>query len=215
MAKPTQQPDIFHRHLSDSETRECITFESKGLQAQYYPKWVDHSVADRWYEALMSSVNWSQDEIVVYGKRHLTPRLSCWMGEPWMSYSYSQHTMQPEPWQGCPREILQKLEASHGDTFNSVLINLYRDGKDSNGWHADDEPELGKRPVIASVSLGAARDFYLREKANHANKVKLNLAHGSLLIMSGDTQKYWQHHVPKRANSGPRINLTYRTMVKM
>ncbi len=163
----------------------------------------------------MSSVNWSQDEIVVYGKRHLTPRLSCWMGEPWMSYSYSQHTMQPEPWQSCPREILQKLEASHGDTFNSVLINLYRDGKDSNGWHADDEPELGKRPVIASVSLGAARDFYMREKANHSNKVKLNLAHGSLLIMSGDTQSLWQHHLPKRANSGPRINLTFRTMVKM
>ena len=129
-----------------------------------------------------------------------------------MAYSYSQHTMQPHSWQDLPLIIKQRIELATGETFNSVLINYYRDGKDSNGWHADDEPELGSKPVIASLSLGAARDFHLRSKRDHSNKHKLNLQHGSLLIMRGATQQQWQHHVPKRASAGPRINLTFRTI---
>jgi len=121
--------------------------------------------------------------------------------------------MQPRPWRALPLEIKQQIEAATGEVFNSVLINFYRDGQDSNGWHADDEPELGYEPVIASFSLGAKRDFHLREKRDHSNKVKIGLDPGSLLMMRGQTQATWQHQIPKRANATARINLTFRTIV--
>ena len=128
-----------------------------------------------------------------------------------MTYRYSQHTMMPNKWTPLLRLIKQRVEQVCGSTFNSVLLNYYRDGKDSNGWHSDDEPELGHEPVIASLSLGAARDFHLRHKQNRQVH-KMNLKPGSLLLMSGKTQACWQHHIPKRASAEPRINLTFRTV---
>ncbi len=121
--------------------------------------------------------------------------------------------MHPQPWIDELIELRQQVEAAVGCRFNSVLVNLYRDGNDSMGWHADDEPELGERPVIASVSLGSARDFLLRPRNRSAGiaNTRLQLSHGSLLVMAGSTQANWQHMVPKRKRiDTPRINLTFR-----
>lgn len=210
MSKLQYQGQLFNEPAS-SETN---VLQKAGLDIEYRQHFVDQALAQTWFELLLAEVPWQQDEITVYGKKHLTPRLSCWMGESWMSYTYSRHTMRPRPWQALPLEIMRFVEAATDETFNSVLINYYRDGRDSNGWHADDEPELGIEPVIASLSLGASRDFHLRNKSDHSQKYKMRLEHGSLLIMRGQTQSCWQHHVPKRVNVGPRVNLTFRTIVR-
>lgn len=203
------QSDLFAQSAENSP----ISLQGEGLSATYLRSFISSEQADIWFAELLNTVTWQQDEITVYGKRHLTPRLSCWMGESWMAYTYSNHTMQPKAWQYLPKQIKQMVEAHTGESFNSVLLNYYRDGQDSNGWHADDEPELGMNPVIASVSLGAGRDFLLRQKRDHSIKHKLYLEHGSLLMMQGRTQEQWQHHVPKRAHAGARMNLTFRKMV--
>ena len=183
-------------------------------ELEYWPEFYQTVDAQRLYETILNETEWRQDRLTVYGKQHLAPRLSCWMGEPWMDYSYSGHTMKTDPWSDTLLSIKQKIEQQCGDTFNSVLINHYRDGKDSNGWHSDDEPELGPRPVIASLSLGATRDFHLRHKKDKSLKHSISLEHGSLLMMRGTTQSHWQHHIPKRANVSSRINLTFRTIVR-
>ena len=122
--------------------------------------------------------------------------------------------MEPLPWIPAILEIKDKIELLAGVTFNGVLLNLYRDGRDSMEWHSDDEKELGKGSVIASVSLGATRRFVFRRRDNNTIKQELNLAHGDLLIMRGETQQYWQHQVPKTAKKvGPRINLTFRLII--
>ena len=165
------------------------------------------------YKYLLSHIDWQQETIQVYGKSHLTPRLSCWMGDQYTAYGYTHTIMHPVPWNKQVLHIKQKIEKTTNESFNSVLINYYRNGKDSNGWHSDDEPELGVNPVIASLSLGAPRDFHLRHKANKKCTHKMNLTNGSLLMMSGTTQQYWQHHIPKRAKAEGRINLTFRTII--
>ncbi len=202
------------RHLFDEYgANQRLSLHGDGLNVEYFPAAIDSETADSWFAGLLGTVKWKQDEVVVYGKRHLTPRLDCWMGESWMSYTYSNNTMSPQPWQSLPLQIKVMVEKITSDSFNSVLINYYRNGQDSNGWHADDEPELGKQPVIASLSLGAPRDFHLRHKRNKQLKHTISLEHGSLLLMRGSTQELWQHQVPKRANAQARINLTFRTMV--
>lgn len=209
MSKLHNQGNLF----TDPSNSETLVLKRDGLDISYQENFVIPEIADQWFERLLHETAWQQDTITVYGKKHLTPRLSYWMGESWMSYSYSQHTMQPHPWQALPLTIKHTIETATGERFNSVLINYYRDGQDSNGWHADDELELGLEPVIASLSLGVARDFHLRNKQDHSDKYTLCLENGSLLMMRGSTQTRWQHHVPKRASAGPRINLTFRYMV--
>ena len=193
----------------------CETHVLKLVDAEveYHPEF--YLEADAWnlYDALLSSTDWRQDTITVYGKAHLTPRLSSWVGEPWMDYSYSNHTMTAASWSPLLLSIKAKIERVTGDSFNSVLLNYYRDGKDSNGWHSDDEPELGKQPTIASLSLGASRDFHLRHKRDKSASHKMSLENGSLLMMRGRTQECWQHHIPKRAKADGRLNLTFRTIV--
>jgi len=163
------------------------------------------------YQQILDETSWRQETVRVYGKSYLTPRLSCWMGDLGLDYRYSNMTMVPRPWSATLMGVKTRVEEHCGVVFNSVLINYYRDGQDSNGWHSDDEPELKKDPVIASLSLGAVRDFHLRHKKNR-QKATIALEHGSLLMMSGATQRCWQHHVPKRAISDGRINLTFRTI---
>ena len=164
------------------------------------------------YQHLLEHISWRQEKITVFGKTHLTPRLTCWMGDAGLDYRYSNMTMTPVPWSPMLTEIKHKLESCSGLRFNSVLLNYYRNGQDSNGWHSDDEPELGPDPEIASLSFGAARDFDLRHKQNRSQKFRISLQNGSLLLMRGATQRCWQHHIPKRANSEGRINLTFRTI---
>ncbi|RBP53337.1 alpha-ketoglutarate-dependent dioxygenase AlkB family protein [Arenicella xantha] len=177
---------------------------------EYRPGFLEHAAAMALFEQLLAETDWRQETVQVYGKSHLTPRLSCWMGDAGLDYQYSNMTMSPTPWSELLQTLKARLESATGDKFNSVLINLYRDGADSNGWHSDDEPELGESPVIASVSLGAVRDFKLRRKNKSGESYSLALEHGSLLMMRGSTQRYWQHQIPKRAHAGPRINLTFR-----
>ena len=166
------------------------------------------------YETLFMEIPWQKDEIVFFGKKVQIPRLQCWMGEEGAVYSYSGLKMNPIPFNQTVLGIKKDIEQATGAEFNSVLINLYRDGNDSNGWHADDEKELGERPVIASLSLGTDRIFQMRHKKS-GQRNDLLLEHGSLLVMRGDTQKCWKHQIAKSKKiTEPRINLTFRKIIK-
>lgn len=204
------RPEQYQQGMFDCETH---VLQLADADIEYRPNFYTAEESDRLFDSLLGSTDWRQDTITVYGKAHLTPRLTSWIGESWMDYSYSNHTMKAQAWSPLLLAIKQKIEDATGDSFNSVLLNYYRDGKDSNGWHSDDEPELGHEPVIASLSLGAPRDFHLRHKRDKSISHKMSLGQGSLLMMRGRTQACWQHHIPKRAKTGARINLTFRTIV--
>ena len=164
---------------------------------------------------LTAEVAWEQRNIRIFGQEIPQPRLTAWYGDPAARYSYSGLVWEPRPWTPALRTLCQRVAAATGARFNSVLLNLYRDGRDSMGWHADDEPELGAAPAIASLSLGATRRFRLRPRAGLAHPpLGLALPGGSLLLMRGPTQQYWQHTLPKTARpSGPRLNLTFRWVI--
>lgn len=201
----------YQTSMFESKTHVLDLYEA---EVEYHQQFYQAEHAWQLYEQLLAQTQWRQDRLIVYGKQHLAPRLSCWFGEPWMSYRYSGHTMKPTLFTPLLTQIKTDIEKRSGEHFNSVLLNYYRDGQDSNGWHSDDEPELGPNPTIASLSLGAARDFHLRHKLDKSLKHAILLEHGSLLTMRGQTQACWQHHVPKRARSNGRINLTFRTIVQ-
>jgi alkylated DNA repair dioxygenase AlkB len=161
---------------------------------------------------LIDETPWRADTVVVYGKRHLQPRLTAWYGEA--SYTYSGLTLQPLPLTPLLEQLHAAVEQVTGRRYNSVLLNYYRDGADSMGMHCDDEPELGPRPVIASLSYGATRTFTLRHKRSKRT-VKLDLSDGSLLLMAGTLQAHWLHGINKTAKLvGPRLNLTFRFMTQ-
>lgn len=163
------------------------------------------------FNDLYQSIPWRSDKITVFGKTYDQPRLTAWYGEEGKTYGYSGIRMQPLKFTSVLMDVKSQLEDYSRHQFNSCLANLYRDGQDSNGWHADDERELGSNPVIASISLGESRFFHLRKKSDHSCKEKLLLNSGSLLLMMGATQHHWQHQVPKtKRKIGPRINLTFR-----
>ncbi|WP_448570666.1 alpha-ketoglutarate-dependent dioxygenase AlkB family protein [Trichothermofontia sp.] len=169
------------------------------------------AAADRAFNCLLAKTPWRQESITLFGKRYQQPRLIAWYGDTGKTYRYSGLLLHPLPWTETLISLKTQVEALAAAPFNSVLLNYYRDGQDSMGWHSDDEPELGVNPVIASLSLGASRRFCLRHRSRSDAKVKLWLSHGSLLIMAGATQHYWQHAVPKTAKAiGPRLNLTFR-----
>ena len=169
--------------------------------------------ADRYFEELLAEVNWSQEEVFLYGKIHPIPRLTAWYGDPFHTYTYSGIEMRPEAWTPLLAEIRDRTAEVAEATFNSLLLNLYRTGLDHVAWHADDEPELGSNPVIGSVSLGATRRFHLRPKTKSAETVLIDLRHGDVLVMSGPTQQCWLHQLPKTQKPiGARINLTFRTV---
>jgi alkylated DNA repair dioxygenase AlkB len=166
-------------------------------------------------ENLLAEIPWRQETIELWGKSHLQPRLSSWHGDSSGHYTYSGIRLQPHPWTPTLCRIRQDVEAACGHAFNSVLLNLYRDEKDSVGWHSDNERELGDTPLIASLSLGETRVFKLRHKTRRTQPpVSIELTDGSLLLMAGHTQRYWRHAVEKeRGAKGPRINLTFRTIL--
>ena len=167
--------------------------------------------ADDTFAMLMTGVSWRTASIQMFGRRIPSPRLTAWVGDH--AYTYSRLTWPPAPWGKTLRAIRQRVEELTGTTFNGVLLNLYRDGCDSMGWHSDDEPELGRQPVIASLSLGAPRRFVFRARDNHVNKCPVTLDHDSLLIMAGETQSNWQHALPKSTKRmTARINLTFRNI---
>ncbi|WP_240463028.1 alpha-ketoglutarate-dependent dioxygenase AlkB family protein [Mesonia aquimarina] len=180
----------------------------------YYPHFFNQQEADFYFNMLQKKLPWQQDEITVFGKTHLQPRLTAFFASKKSSYTYSNITMKPHPFTEELSAIKNEIELVTEQNFTSCLANLYRKGKDSNGWHADDEKELGKNPVIASVSFGTERVFKFRKKADHKIQHKMILEHGSLLLMRGETQHFWQHQIPKtQKNIGARINLTYRKII--
>jgi alkylated DNA repair dioxygenase AlkB len=168
--------------------------------------------SDRYLDQLQSDIAWRQETIKLFAKEIPQPRLTAWYGDAGAIYTYSNITNHPLPWTEALREIKARCEAIAQTTFNSVLLNYYRDGQDSMGWHQDNEPELGAEPIIASVSFGATRHFQLRhKKRKDLETITLALEHGSLLLMQGATQSYWKHQLPKTTQSvGARINLTFR-----
>nr|WP_298794767.1 alpha-ketoglutarate-dependent dioxygenase AlkB [uncultured Allomuricauda sp.] len=190
---------------------EKIVLDLVDSDITYFPNFFSAEEARQHFESLAQSIPWQQDKIKVYGKIHDQPRLTALFGDNKRSYSYSGITMHPHLFTPGLLQIKNAIEKEANTTFTTCLLNYYRDGKDSNGWHADDEKELGINPIIASVSLGAERFFHLRNKADKSQKHKILLENGSLLLMRGKTQHYWQHQLPKtsRAIDG-RINLTFR-----
>lgn len=191
--------------------KEKITFSVPDAGIEYYPNFFDSQRANELFEKLKSEIPWQQDNITVFGKTHPQPRLTALFGNEGKPYSYSNIVMQPNAWNPLLMFIKNEIEEICEENFTTVLLNYYRDGKDSNGWHADNERELGRNPVIASVSFGAERYFHLQHNTIKEQKLKINLEHVSLLIMKGTTQHFWKHQIPKTAKAiGPRINGTFR-----
>ncbi|VXC52788.1 DNA repair protein [Pseudomonas sp. 8Z] len=180
-------------------------------ELDYQPAWVDAALADIWLEALIEQTPWQQPQLFIHGRHHSVPRLTAWYGEPEARYRYSGVIHEPLPWTPLLDEIRQRVEQCVGQALNAVLLNYYRDGQDSMGWHSDAEPELGRNPLIASLNLGGSRRFDLRRVGATRIEHSLTLDHASLLVMRGPTQHHWQHQVAKtRRVCAPRLNLTFR-----
>lgn len=190
-----------------------IVFNLPDAEIIYFPAFLSKDVADSLFLELLENTPWQQDEITVYGKKHLQPRLTALYGNEGKPYSYSNITMQPHHWTITLQKIKSLIENISNTNFTTVLLNYYRNGSDSNGWHADNEKELGKNPVIASLSLGAERSFHLKHNTDVNQKKNIILEDGSLLLMKGTTQHFWKHQIPKTTKTiGSRINLTFRVI---
>jgi alkylated DNA repair dioxygenase AlkB len=172
----------------------------------YYPGWVDN--ADQLFELLRNDIAWEQHTITLYGRTVPIPRVTGWMADA--AYRYSGIVNEPAPWPEALADLRERLRRELGVSFNSCLANLYRDGTDSMGYHSDNEPELGPRPTIASISLGDRRRFVLRHRVS-GERWSWDLGHGDLLVMRGKSQSEFAHAVPKTSRPvGPRMNLTFR-----
>lgn len=193
---------------------EKTTFQLPNAELIYIPNFYNNSEADQYFSRLRKTISWQQDDIKVFGKTYKQPRLTALYANNNKPYAYSNITMTPLPFTDELKRIKTDVEKTAEHQFTSVLLNLYRNGNDSNGWHADNEKELGKNPVIASLSFGAPRAFHFKHRQLKDEKHKLILEHGSLLIMKGEMQHYWLHQIPKTKKViGERINLTFRTIV--
>ena len=180
-----------------------------------YPHVFSFKESDRIMLSLVTNIPWRQDMLMIAGKEIPVPRLQCWMGNPRARYGYSGLQLTPISWSDNVLSIRRSVQSLTGIKFNSVLLNYYRDGKDSVSWHSDDEPELGLKPIIVSVSFGAERIFQLRHKIRKdLPKYCIALRNGSVLLMGDTLQSNWIHQLPKvRGLSEPRINLTFRNVI--
>jgi len=181
-----------------------------GGELIYYPTFFSKSESDLFFSTLRTKIDWTQEAMILYGKKVNFPRLMAWYGNNERPYSFSGITLQPKGWITELIEIKNKIEMAADTTFNSVLLNLYRNGNDSISWHTDAEPELGINPIIGSVNFGQPRLFQMRHRETK-EKIEIEVVHGSALIMLGELQHHWQHQVPKtRKPVKERINLTFR-----
>lgn len=186
-----------------------------GADLALWPDWLPPAEAHALQAELLETVPWEVHRIRLFGREVASPRLSSWIGDPGASYVYSRTRFEPHPWPPALAALRARIEQACGARFDSALANLYRSGRDSMGWHSDDEPELGPAPVIASLSLGAERRFVFRRKSPRGpTALDLHLPSGSLLRMAGDTQRLYQHALPRMARvHAPRINLTFRRVL--
>lgn len=185
--------------------------ELDDAELAFHPHWLPAERADAWLQQLDAETPWSQPQVRVFGRWHPVPRQVAWYADPGVVYGYAGLDHAALPWTPLLQLIREAVEAACGQAFNGVLLNRYRDGQDSMGWHSDDEASLGANPLIASLNLGAARRFDFRRKGTSRIGHSLELGHGSLLVMAGATQHHWQHQIAKtRKASGLRLNLTFR-----
>jgi len=205
--------DLFSQ-IGDSEEKKFEVFRLKDGEVWFMPDFLKQNEANDYFNILNQSIHWKQEEIKFYGKVFRLPRKTAWYGDEGFNYSYSGLNLNPEPWTKELAELKLKIETLlPNDMFNSVLLNLYRDGNDKVGWHADDEKELGTNPTIASLSLGATRRFDIKHKTEQGLKHQFELPNGSLIVMKGTMQHHWLHQIPVQKKVAlPRINLTFRTI---
>lgn len=178
----------------------------------YYGKILDQTEADNYQACLMETIDWRNDEALIFGKRIITKRKVAWYGDMPFEYTYSNTTKRALPWTKELLELKNRVEQATGETFNSCLLNLYHSGDEGMAWHSDGEPDLKKDGAIASLSLGAERKFAFKHK-HSGKKIEVLLQHGSLLVMKDSTQTHWLHRLPptKKIRT-PRVNLTFRTI---
>jgi alkylated DNA repair dioxygenase AlkB len=199
-----QQTDFFSESIAES----IANLPQATLV--YIPDFLSKKEANVYYNEIQNTLPWRQEAIRIYGKDVVSPRLQSWHGDRDTLYRYSNIKMQPNAWVSCLSELKSRCEEAVDAKYNSVLVNYYRDGNDAMGWHADDESELDVDPTIASLTLGCERTFSFKH-IKTKQRIDIPLANGSLLIMTGTTQRYWQHALPRRKRiTQGRINLTFR-----
>jgi alkylated DNA repair dioxygenase AlkB len=202
-----EQLDLFNSSKTNTERKQIQNGEYLHII-----NFFDKPSSDNYLKVLLDSIDWKQEKMNMYGKELLFPRLTAWYGDNDKPYSFSGITLQPQQWTKELLEVKRNVETKVDASFNSVLLNRYRNGNDSISWHTDAEKELGKNPIIASVNFGATREFQLRH-IHTKEKLSIELSHGSLLIMLGELQHFWQHQIPKTKKPvSERINLTFRVI---
>lgn len=200
--------------MLDLFPNEKIILDLPDATFEYYPNFFTKENADILFDKLVKETPWQHDSITVFGKTHAQPRLTALYGNEGKPYGYSNIIMQPHPWNTTLQFVKNEIEEIAQLSFTTVLLNLYRNEKDSNGWHSDNEKELGRNPIIASLSLGENRVFQLKHIHNKEAKLSIILNHGSLLLMKEGSQINYKHQLPKSTSAkNPRINLTFRRII--
>lgn len=205
--------DLFGMPPAEKEAVAVVkNFNQSNLQVSLHDPIFSATECNSLFHNLKTKIEWEQRQIRIFGKLIPQPRLSAFYGDAHQSYIYSGLLWQAKTWNEDLLKIKLRVEELCKQSFTSVLLNYYRDGNDSMGWHSDDEKELGSNPIIASISFGETRSFQMRHRFDrNTEKVNIPLTNGALLIMEGSTQHFWQHQIPKSKNSlKPRINLTFR-----
>ena len=197
--------------MNPSENQTAQKFHIPDGEISLFDSFFNNTISEFYFKVLQREINWEQHRISLFGKSILEPRLTAFYGRPGVSYKYSGKVMQSQKLTNELIEIQESIERFSKTNFNSILLNYYRSGNDSMGWHSDDESCLGKNPTIASISLGSTRKMHFKHKTLKNQKVNITLNNGSLLLMSGSLQHQWKHQIPKSKRIFlPRINLTFR-----
>lgn len=207
--------DLFHQNLDSSLELTTTKFDLPDADIILFDEFFTKTESEKLYKNLIEKINWQQYTIKMFGKILNQPRLTAFYGEEDKPYAYSGLKLTPNPWTEDLLFIKSRITKTAQINFSSVLLNYYRNGQDSMGWHSDDEKELGQNPVIGSISFGETRLFQLRHLTRKdLKKVDIKLTNGSFLLMKGQTQHYWEHQIPKTSKHiTPRINLTFRTII--
>lgn len=210
------QGDLFADAVPEKQPSNSLTVQDLCMpdaSVILHNSFFSQEESDEFFQVLYDEIEWRQDAMKLYGKEVNLPRKTAWYGDRDKSYTFSGIHLNPKPWTPTLLSIKRRIEDTVEVEFNSVLLNLYRDGNDGISWHTDAEPELGKNPIIGSVSFGSTRRFVFRHKNDKNLKAEVELTHGSFLLMAGATQHFWQHQIPKTARKvEPRINLTFRVI---
>ena len=195
------QGDLFPRRGLEPSGSVFERVEMDDADVTLWPDFLSPAQAGQLYQDLLVDVDWERESYVMYGRDIASPRLTAWYGDAGRAYEYSGVRHDPTPWERAPAlsGLRERIQSASQARFNSVLLNYYREGRDSVAWHSDDEQELGPRPVIASLSLGAQRVFQFKRREHTGQpRIDIELPPGSLLLMAGDCQRYWLHQLPKR-----------------